>query len=485
MFVAAVCLSTIAGYYSVLGMASIFAGSAIAVMTMTATLEASKVIVASWLYNNWKQTPILLKSYLTVAVVVLMLITSIGIFGYLSKAHIEQTLQAQSNFEQIENISAEIKRQENTTAKLEQEIAALENKSVDNDSTVQQQIDQEQARIDSAYARIQPAIDEQNAIISKEEQRLASGLSLYESQLSTIEKNLADLQRYIETNDIEKLQALVSVEVDGNFGSQTQSAVDRYQTEKQAETERLIALIAAEKQKLTSPIIDAAREEIKRLRATAEEEIKKSNALIDRLRAQIGTVDNTAIAAKVAELEQSISVANQTVSSLIEQKTALETEYRKIEAEVGPIKFVAQMFYGPDVDQNLLEESVRYMILILIFVFDPLAMLMLIASNQGMRELRAKWALKKSLNNQTHITQAEPPVQPVVNDDVSVTDDTILVDTAEEVQFTSSVEQPIATDEVQVINQSDNTIAQSKTDKLLERLQLLYEKRLQNHKTKD
>ena len=165
MFVAAVSLSAIAGYYSVLGMASIFAGSAIAVMTMTATLEASKVIVASWLYNNWKQTPFLLKSYLTAAVVVLMLITSIGIFGYLSKAHIEQTLQAQSNFEQIENISAEIARQTNIVTKLEQEIAVLERKSVDSDSGVQQQIDQEQTRIDSAYARIQPAIDEQNTII--------------------------------------------------------------------------------------------------------------------------------------------------------------------------------------------------------------------------------------------------------------------------------------------------------------------------------
>jgi hypothetical protein len=480
MFVAAVCLSAIAGYYSVLGMASIFAGSAIAVMIMTAILEASKVIVASWLYNNWQQTPVLLKSYLTAAVVVLMLITSIGIFGYLSKAHIEQTLQAQSNFEQIENIAKDIARQEANVTKLEQEIAKLENKGTSNDSSVQQQIDQEQARIDDAYARIQPAIDEQNEIISKEEQRLASGLSLYETQLSTTEQDLANLQQYIENNDVEKLQALVAVEVDGNFGSQTQSAIDRYKLEKQAETQRLIVQIAEEKQKITSAVINAAREEIKRLRLSAEEEIKKSNDLINRLRSQIGAVDNTAVSLKVAELEKNISAVNQTVITLIEQKTKLETEYRKIEAEVGPIKFVAQMFYGPEVDQNILEESVRYMILILIFVFDPLAMLMLIASNQGMRELREKWTLKKSLAQpQVQVNTVDIVTDPIINNE-DPSDGTISVDRSQVVQFTSSVEHTDTPTNVQ-----DDSTVHNKTDELFMKLQSAHETRLQKFKMKD
>ena len=479
MFVAAVCLSAIAGYYSVLGMASIFAGSAIAVMIMTAILEASKVIVASWLYNNWKQTPILLKSYLTAAVVVLMLITSIGIFGYLSKAHIEQTLQAQSNFEQIEKLGQEIARQESTVAKLETEIVNLENKSNNSDATVQQQIDQEQARIDSAYARIQPAIDEQNDIIAKEEARLGTDVVLYKDLVATIDSNLASIENNIAASNIKAIQALVGVDPDGNLGHATERAIEAFRTSQTAEKQRLTNLIAVESENITSPVIDAAREEIKRIRANAEAEIKNSNNLINRLRAQIGTVNTDDVDKKIAELEQSISTTNITITQLIEQKTSLETEYRKIEAEVGPIKFVAQMFYGPEVDQNILEESVHYMILILIFVFDPLAMLMLIASNQGMREIRKHLALKKSLNKpaavkDTVVSVAEPVVEqhrPVANEEISV-------DTVEEVQFTSNVEQSNQSPDAEIVN-AENP---NKTDELLSMLKHEHEKRLQKSK---
>lgn len=486
MFVAAVCLSAIAGYYSVLGMASIFAGSAIAVMIMTAILEASKVIVASWLYNNWKQTPILLKSYLTAAVVVLMLITSIGIFGYLSKAHIEQTLQAQSNFEQIEKIDQEITRQESSVNKLETEISNLENKSVNNDTGIQQQIDQEQARIDSAYARIQPAIDEQNEIIAKEEARLGTDVELYKDLVATIDKNLADIESNIAAGNIKAVQALVGVDPDGDLGPATERAIEAFRTGQTAERQRLTNLIAVESENVTSPVIDAAREEIKRLRASAEAEVKNSNELINRLRTQIGTVDTGEVDNKIAELEQSISTANATITQLIEQKTVLETEYRKIEAEVGPIKFVAQMFYGPEVDQNILEESVRYMILILIFVFDPLAMLMLIASNQGMREIRERWALKKNLEKVKPVKSViESPSIAVTDTHTHVANEEILVDTVEEVQFTSSVEQPEQMDDTNIVTETVDTTAHSKTDELLMRLQTLHETRIQKFKAKE
>jgi hypothetical protein len=484
MFVAAICLSIVAGYYSVLGMASIFAGSAVAVMIMTAILEASKVIVASWLYNNWKQTPLLLKSYLTAAVVVLMLITSIGIFGYLSKAHIEQTLQAQSNFEQIEKIEEEIARQETSVTKLENEITELENKSVNNDSGIQQQIDQEQARIDSAYARIQPAIDEQNSIISKEEARLSTGVILYKDLIETIDENLKNIEENIKSNNIRAIQALVGVEADGELGPATERAIEAFRSSQLAEKQRLTNLIATESENITSPVIDAAREEIKRLRANAEAEIKNSNELINRLRAQIGAVDTTQVEGKIVEVKQTISTTNAQITLLIEQKADLETEYRKIEAEVGPIKFVAQMFYGPEVDQNLLEDSVRYMILILIFVFDPLAMLMLIASNQGMRDVREKWNLKKSLDNPT-VTVAATPAQSTEKDASIATSDTILVDTNEEVSFTSSVEQSNKVDKTTIVEQTSDKPSYSKTDELLMQLQLSHETRLQNFKAKD
>lgn len=90
-FISAFLLSGIAGYYSIVGLALIFPGAFWPVVIMGGSLEFSKLVTASWLYRNWKTSPVLLKSYLTIAVVILMLITSMGIFGFLSKAHIEHS----------------------------------------------------------------------------------------------------------------------------------------------------------------------------------------------------------------------------------------------------------------------------------------------------------------------------------------------------------------------------------------------------------
>jgi len=92
-FLTALTLSAIAGYYSIVGLALIFPGAFWPVVIMGAALEVSKLVTASWLYRNWKKAPILLKTYLTTAVIVLMLITSMGIFGFLSKAHIEHSTE--------------------------------------------------------------------------------------------------------------------------------------------------------------------------------------------------------------------------------------------------------------------------------------------------------------------------------------------------------------------------------------------------------
>jgi hypothetical protein len=93
-FLAAFLLSGIAGYYSIIGLALIFPGAFWPVVIMGGSLEFSKLVTASWLYRNWKTAPILLKTYLTFAVLILMLITSMGIFGFLSKAHIEHSTES-------------------------------------------------------------------------------------------------------------------------------------------------------------------------------------------------------------------------------------------------------------------------------------------------------------------------------------------------------------------------------------------------------
>ena len=105
----ALALSGIAAYYSVIGLAAIFTGAFWPIVFMGSVLEASKLVTTSWLYRNWKDCPFLLKSYLTTAVVILMMITSMGIFGYLSKAHIDSTLDAGANMVEVKTLNAQEK----------------------------------------------------------------------------------------------------------------------------------------------------------------------------------------------------------------------------------------------------------------------------------------------------------------------------------------------------------------------------------------
>jgi len=96
-FLSAILLSGIAAYYSVIGLASIFTGAFWPVVFMGSVLEMSKLVTASWLYRNWRTAPVLLKSYLSAAVVTLMFITSMGIFGFLAKSHINSTIDLGAN----------------------------------------------------------------------------------------------------------------------------------------------------------------------------------------------------------------------------------------------------------------------------------------------------------------------------------------------------------------------------------------------------
>jgi len=130
-----------------------------------------------------------------------------------------------------------------------------------------------------------------------------------------------------------------------------------------------------------SPIIQTARDEIQRLRESAEAQVVNSQALIERLRSQLAQTDKAdEIDAAVDEQMLRIKNANNEIDTLTETKYSLQAEYRKLEAEVGPIKYIAEFVYGEQADNTMLEEAVRWVILIIIFVFDPLAVLLLIAS---------------------------------------------------------------------------------------------------------
>ena len=119
-------ISAVAAYYSIVGLMAIFSASAMSIAIMGVVLEIGKLITASWLYQNWKRVPFLLKSYLTLAVVVLMFITSMGIFGYLSKAHIDQGRGVAEIYLKVERVDNRIETERNTIARYEKQLTNLD-----------------------------------------------------------------------------------------------------------------------------------------------------------------------------------------------------------------------------------------------------------------------------------------------------------------------------------------------------------------------
>ena len=137
----ALAISGVAAWYSIVGLAAIFASAKIPVIIMGSSLEIGKLVTASWLYQNWNRVPLLLKTYLTIAVVVLMFITSMGIFGFLSKAHIDQTIVSGDNSLIIEQLDQRIDRERTRITDAELVISQL-------DQAVQTLIDYDRIRGD-------------------------------------------------------------------------------------------------------------------------------------------------------------------------------------------------------------------------------------------------------------------------------------------------------------------------------------------------
>jgi hypothetical protein len=383
-FATAIAIAFIAAWFSIVGLMAIFAASAIPVALMAGSLEVGKLIAASWVYRNWKRAPFLLKFYLTIAVVVLMFITSMGIFGFLSKAHLEQAAQGTANVAKVERIDNDIIRFNSIIERTEIKIAKLENETSDDSSDINTQIDAEQTRMDNAYARIQPAIDEQMEIIRQEQKGSDEQVKSYTEQINRIDDSLAKLQSYAENVDnpdnVKKIQAMIGTKVDGRYGYITAGKVTKFIEKSNADKERLIAIVEDIRNSVNTDIIDQAREEIKRLRGMADREIQNAQDNINRLRSvlsQVGEIDNTD---EIDTLVLKVSKTEQDIETLLDEKFELESEVRQLEAEVGPIKYIAELIYG-ETNPAIIDSAVRWLIIVFIFVFDPLAVILLIAAN--------------------------------------------------------------------------------------------------------
>lgn len=459
----ALLISGVAAYYSIIGLTAIFAAAFIPIVIMGSALEVAKVTTAVWLHRYWHVAPFLMKFYLTIATIVLMFITSMGIFGFLSKAHVEQTSAATESVAQIERIDTELLRLDQIIKRAEDRIAKAENSTGNRNDDIQEQIEAEQNRISQAYQRVQPAIDEQNQIIESARANDANRTKPYEDQLSNIKDELVRLENSakeyeatitrleVDNSAVEPLlaqiaaieeeiirvtnqinsgekaavraaQAIIGVSSDGLFGNNTREALAKWvsgqrdritqiqgevaqvrrdaQGEVNSERERLAGVVndirqvqipRVKERELTmlakieevraeeSPVVKTAREEIARIRRSVDEQIVASNKLIAELREKIQIDNGADIDAIIDEQQLRIKEANNSIDKLTEEKYSLEAENRKLEAEVGPVKYIAEMIYGEQANKSLLEEAVRWVILLLVAVFDPLAIVLVLA----------------------------------------------------------------------------------------------------------
>ena len=404
MFIAAVSLSGVAGYYSVIGLTTIFSSAFIPVLIMAGTLETSKVIVASWLYNNWRKTPWLLKSYLTGAVVVLMFITSLGIFGFLSKAHVEQAAAGAEQQAKVLHITQSIDQQNQIIERAKQKLANAGKGNEAGNAAINTRIADANKVIDSANKRVQPQIDEQQRIIDAATAKIELRARSIQSQIDDIDRQVANLDNIVKSLIDQKKTSQAQARQQEQQADRTRLAKSKTELLKQIDAMR----------QAPDPQADAAKAEIARLRAKVDDEIKQARAVIEQLTNKLSQGSDTdKLQADIDAQNDAIKAAEAQIETLNADKFKLETEGRKLEAETGPIKYIAQALYGDAVDQTLLEHAVRWIIVLIIIVFDPLAVLMLIAANQGLREWREGRSAEPEALIETLLDPipAEPPAE--------------------------------------------------------------------------
>ena len=239
----ALAISGVAAFYSIVGLMAIFSASALSIAVMGSVLEVGKLATASWLYQNWKKVPRFLKYYLTGAVVILMFITSMGIFGYLSKSHIDAGTGTSELYVKLERLDSNIESERKSISRAEGQLEKLD------------------------FA----------------------------------------LERYIELNAVSK------------------------------------GLRKRDEQK---PERDA--------------------------------------------LAQTVDDSQDKIDIYLDERAEIQLKIKSFEVEVGPLKYISALLFGENESVNYLDKAVRYVIILLIFVFDPLAVLMLIAANMSLKEEKNK-----------------------------------------------------------------------------------------------
>ena len=360
----ALSISGVAIFYSVIGLATIFPGAFWPVVIMGSVLEIGKLVTASWLYRNWRYTRWLLKTYLTIAVIVLICITSMGIFGFLSKAHLEQNLAEDTVTQRIEIINSKILSEETYIERQKDTIVRLE-------STLDRTTTSNTGALDIEIQSLKDAEDKFKTLLAVETNTVKD----LNDQLKTTLKDLNDRLRTLDKDVSDVLTSNKS------FFNEEKAAADLKASQK--EEREQIANKIAEAEKTIAIKIAEAQERIQILKDDYAKDTEKLQARIDSLRKN-NVADNSGVNADIEKAEQNIIDAQNRIDGYIVEREPLQSSMLKLEAEVGPVKYIAALAVDFGITDKVdTSEAVRWVILIIICVFDPLAVLLLIAANQS------------------------------------------------------------------------------------------------------
>jgi len=342
-------IAGIAAYFSVIGLATIFAGAFLGVVIMTGVLEFGKVVTAAYLHLFWDRLNYM-KYYLTASVVVLMLITSLGIFGYLAKASSDTSYATGVAQSEITRLNSSIAREENKIEILEERIDSLTTGSIDVTDSVNAQIEIR----DGAWDRVQGDIDFAQGQINSLRAEL---------------KSLDDAVNELRNKGVE----VITTDEGGVFQGAETETIDYV-----AQANVLFEQQKEQREQIRTDI-KAQQDNIDRYRASAQTTIDNANAEINRLNS-LTSESADDIIVKTEEYNNQIDIIYDDIQELKDERFEFEQEILNFEREVGPIKYVAEVIYGQDDSVKYLDNAIRWVIFALIFVFDPLAVLLLITS---------------------------------------------------------------------------------------------------------
>jgi len=303
---------------------------------MGVVLEVGKLVTAIWLHRYWNISARWLKAYLSIAVIFLMFITSMGIFGFLSKAHIEQTSMSDEQSAQIETIDEKITRSDAKIKRWQEEMDRL----------------------------LGGGGNTSSALVAGDQEAIKDLRSLIKGEKDSIRAEAASRIKTAQDRRDKEIDAAKPLLEDWGGEEKYNKEVTKAKEVEQKES-------------------DTARSERdKKLAAVDKKYSKELNDLNKRINAVRSDSSTKAKNAdkRIKELEANIEEEQKKIDVVREDKMVFEKEYRKLEAEVGPIKYIAEFVYGDVADKNMLEAAVRWVIIMIIFVFDPLAVGLLIAS---------------------------------------------------------------------------------------------------------